>query len=83
MTEESHIDLNVIRWRCRWGVKELDVLFEKYLTEQFPHDDAETQAAFAKLLEVPAPVVLDYVSGFATPRDPPTQKIIEAISSGY
>lgn len=42
-----------LRWRCRRGMKELDIMLERYLERAYPMADQAEQAAFARLLEAP------------------------------
>ena len=44
-----------LAWRCRRGMKELDLLLERYLHEAFARAPIEEQTAFAALLERPDP----------------------------
>ena len=46
-------------WRCRRGIRELDVLLGRFLTADFPNLDSAEQADFQRLLEVQDPVILD------------------------
>jgi len=39
-----------LRWRCRRGMKELDVLLERYGTRRLPHAPPAERQAFARLL---------------------------------
>ena len=48
-------ELKRLRWRCRRGMRELDVLLERYLAERWPTAPAARQAAFRALLELPDP----------------------------
>lgn len=41
-----------LRWRCRRGSRELEVMLLAYLEQTYPHADAAEQAAFARLLEL-------------------------------
>lgn len=59
-----------LRWRCRRGMRELDVLLERYLRELYPSAPAAEQQAFAALLEVPDPQLFAYVVQRETPVDP-------------
>lgn len=40
-----------LRWRCRRGMKELDVLLIRYLDQRYPHAPETERAAFAFLLQ--------------------------------
>lgn len=42
-----------LRWRCRRGSRELEILLLAYLEQSYPHADAAEQAAFERLLELP------------------------------
>ena len=48
-------ELNRLRWRCRRGMRELDVLLERYLQERWPAAPPGRRAAFRALLELPDP----------------------------
>jgi antitoxin CptB len=39
-----------LRWACRRGMLELDLLFEHYLDEHYPHASPAEQALFERLL---------------------------------
>lgn len=40
-----------LAWQCRRGLKETDVLLNKYLNEVFLHDTPEHRALFERLLQ--------------------------------
>ncbi len=42
--------MSKLKWQCRRGMKELDVLLESYLERHYPHASPEQQHAFAHLL---------------------------------
>jgi antitoxin CptB len=44
-----------LRWRCRRGLKELDVLLERYLCRRWPTAAAAERAQFAALVELGDP----------------------------
>jgi len=55
LTGPADPELNRLRWRCRRGMRELDVLLERYLADRWPTAPAESRAAFRALLELPDP----------------------------
>jgi antitoxin CptB len=57
-------------WRCRRGMKELDILLERFARERYAAAPAEQKRAFARLLELPDPDLADYLFGHATPEEP-------------
>jgi antitoxin CptB len=48
-------------WHCRRGMKELDVLLERFALEALPHASAEEREAFAELLALPDPTLAGYL----------------------
>jgi antitoxin CptB len=66
-------------WRCRRGTKELDVLLERYALAAFPGAGAEERAAFARLLELPDPLLVDYLLNGMEPDDPPLAHLVRRI----
>lgn len=58
-----------LRWRCRRGMKELDVLLTRYLDRDYYSAPLEQREAFEALLAMSDPEILDYVLGRATPEN--------------
>jgi antitoxin CptB len=52
-----------LRWRCRRGMKELDLLLERYLQDHYAHAPRERQRAFERLLTLPDPVLAELLLG--------------------
>lgn len=69
-----------LRWRCRRGMKELDVLLLNYLEQHYPETSAAEQRAFAALLELPDPQLWAYLSGRETPTDDSLAPLIDRIA---
>jgi len=65
-----------LRWRCRRGMKELDLLTLAYLDRHYPTAPAEEQQAFAELLELQDPLLMSYMVGRETPADATTAKVV-------
>jgi antitoxin CptB len=45
-------ELAKLRWQCRRGMKELDLLLEQYLATDYPHADAAEKQRFTELLQL-------------------------------
>ena len=58
-----------LRWRCRRGMKELDILLERYVARRWDHAPPEERAAFEGLLEAQDPVIYAYCLGSTAPPD--------------
>lgn len=50
-------------WRCRRGMKELDVLLERFARRHLPAAGGGEREAFARFLELPDPVLAEYLLG--------------------
>jgi len=56
-----------MRWRCRRGMKELDILLARFVDERYAGAPAVEQAAFDCLLEVQDPLIYAYCVGQQPP----------------
>ncbi len=72
-------ELSRLRWQCRRGMKELDVLLEAYLNTRFGQAALAEQHAFAALLELPDPVLMSYIVGRASPEAVEQRRVIDAL----
>jgi len=72
--EEKLLDEEARRllWRCRRGMKELDVLLERYVRSRLSGASSEERQVLARLLELPDPVLSDYLLGHAAGELHPT-----------
>ena len=66
-------------WRCRRGMKELDVLLERYVRSWLPSASADERRTLVELLELPDPLLADYLLGHATATDPALASLVAAI----
>jgi antitoxin CptB len=60
-------ELGRLRWRCRRGMKELDILLSRYLDERFCGASPPERAAFEGLLEIQDPLLYAYCLGSLQP----------------
>ena len=60
-------ELGKLRWRCRRGMKELDVLLARYVDERFGGASSLEQAAFGRRLETQDTVLYAYCLGSERP----------------
>jgi antitoxin CptB len=68
-------------WRCRRGMKELDILLERFARERYESAPVEQKRAFARLLELPDPDLADYFFGHATPDEPELARLTQLIAT--
>jgi len=68
-----------LRWQCRRGLKELDVLLEPFMEEHYLDLDVEEQALFARLLEEEDVDLLAWLMQYLQPEDPGHRRIVALI----
>jgi antitoxin CptB len=66
-------------WRCRRGMKELDVMLERFARDALAHASPQERGALEELLALPDPVLAGYLLGGNTPPDPQLARLAGAI----
>lgn len=56
-------ELSRLKMRCRRGMKELDVIFARYLQRHYPQADASEQRQLEALLEMQDPYLFGIIFG--------------------
>ena len=59
----DRVQLNRLRWRCRRGLLELDIILSRFLAQHGHCLDPEELAQLMRLLELPENELLDLVMG--------------------
>ncbi len=72
-------DLGRLKWCCRRGMLELDLLLMPFLDKQFTYLPAEQQQAFVELLDEEDPTLQGWLLGQETPKESRFCAIVEAI----
>ncbi len=70
-------DIGRLRWRCRRGMKELDLVLLRFLEQDYPGLDPRQQADFARLLALQDPELWAYLTGRDDPKDAGLADIIQ------
>ena len=68
-------------WRCRRGMKELDVLLERFARAALPAAPPVERVLFERLLECPDPLLAGYFLGGDLPADPELAGLVRRIRS--
>ena len=71
--------LERLRWRCRRGARELDLLLEGYLNTAYAEADDAEKARFAELLNWEDDALLETLLGGKKPETPGFDTLIEKI----
>ena len=85
--EESSLpSIDQLRWQCRRGMLELDILFESFLDRVYETLPVGQQRDFVHLLEFPDPLIMAWIMGDDSPEEPSLVKMIGLLrssSGGY
>lgn len=68
-----------LRWRCRRGMRELDVLLERWLKTAWDEAGPDERAAFGQLLDHDDARLWDWLSGRVEPDNPMLRDIVARI----
>jgi len=71
-----------LAWRCRRGMKELDLLLLGWLHGQYPGATEARRGQFEALLELSDPQVARYLLGREAPEGAEMAALVEAIRGG-
>lgn len=66
-------------WRCRRGMKELDLVLMRYLRGGWPSAGATERACFERVLDLPDPVLAAFLTGRERAADPELQSLVERL----
>jgi antitoxin CptB len=70
-----------LRWHCRRGMRELDVLFERYLAQRYDSAPPTERMAFSRLLDMPDPQLLAVVMRREQPEDPELANVVARLTN--
>jgi len=76
------LDQKQLVWRCRRGVRELDVLFTRFLEVDYSDLKPTQQRDFQRLLEIQDPVIMDWLFGRYAADDDGLAEIISILRKG-
>jgi antitoxin CptB len=68
-----------MRWQCRRGMLELDLLLSEFLETRYPTLDPSTRKSFARLLEQPDQNLQRWLLGDGANVEPELQQIIQTL----
>lgn len=72
-------ELGRLRWRCRRGMRELDVLLLRYLARDWPAAGAAERIAFTALLERQDPEINALLHGRMEPQGEALASVLECL----
>ena len=81
--DSSNAELSRLKWRCRRGMRELDVLLERFLERQYSVASSEIQLAFARLLSLPDPEIFALILGLQITENPELRDVIQRLRHSF
>jgi antitoxin CptB len=80
VTMNSHVAEHAeLKWRCRRGMLELDILLNTYLDRKYDTLSPQQGAVFSAVLDYPDQVLLDLLLGNMQSNDIEVNRLISAI----
>ena len=74
-------EMSRLRWRCRRGMRELDVMLTRYLDRAWATASSTERDAFVQLVELQDPDLFGYLVGRDTPAEESQRAVIARIRS--
>ena len=71
----------VLLWRCRRGMKELDLVLEGWVRHHYEGASSTERALFAQILELPDPELADFVLGGRVAGDPGLAAVLAQLAA--
>jgi antitoxin CptB len=72
-------ELSRLRWRCRRGMRELDLLLTRWLDQSYENADASQRAVFVKLLACEDDQLWRWFIGRETPGEKDLDELVGRI----
>jgi|APSaa5957512535_1039671.scaffolds.fasta_scaffold381513_2 antitoxin CptB len=60
-------ELSRLRWRCRRGIKEMDIVLQQFLEQRYPKLSSQQQANFNHILDESDLDIMDWILGRSAP----------------
>lgn len=74
-------ELARMRWKCRRGMLELDLLLRDFLDSGYQDLDEAGQGLFDRILDYPDAVLLEWMMGRIRPTDTDVAQLVDKIRS--
>ena len=68
-----------LAWRCRRGMKELDLVLGGWLQQRYPGASPAERALFEAFLELPDPEIAGFLLGREHPTDPAVAALVREL----
>lgn len=75
----SELHPGKIRWKCRRGMLELDMILLRFLDKKYKQLSPRQQQQFSDLLNEPDPVLYNWLLGYSSPEDKQQADMVELL----
>ncbi len=82
MTAEN-AEVKRLRWQCRRGMREMDMLLERWLDAHFSSANPAVRGHFAALLQTEDDLLWDWLMGKGAPAEAERAALIEQIRTSF
>ncbi len=76
-------DRNRVRWLCRRGMKELDLVINRFFESDYDSLSEQEQLAFQDFLNVEDPIIFSWIMGRSTPENESHANIISQLQNTF
>ena len=76
---DQDVELKKLRWRCRRGMMELDILLGRWLDQRWRQSPSEQRDVFLRLLACEDDILWRWLSGLEVPTDGALAQLVERI----
>ena len=83
MDENDAIELKRLRWQCRRGMREMDMLLERWLARHFASANAVQRQQFAQLLLTEDDLLWSWIMEKNLPDDEALVELLEQIRNAF
>lgn len=80
---DDAIELKRLRWQCRRGMREMDMLLERWLDRHYSQADATERARFVQLLQTEDDLLWQWIMEKDLPEDDALASLLHQIRSVF
>ncbi|MEQ1532049.1 MAG: succinate dehydrogenase assembly factor 2 [Sideroxydans sp.] len=77
MSNEDSVELQRMRWRCRRGLLELDIVLGRFIEQHYVQLNNEQRIIFDELLDLPDTHFWDLITGSKAPTHAHQSEVLE------
>lgn len=79
--ENANAELSRLRWVCRRGMRELDVVLREYLDNYYLDSTLQEQQTFKELLDLEDPILFSILMNYSNAENSEQKKIIQKLQN--